>query len=315
MNPLSITSNETKLLGHLDVLRGWQRREHAGPIQLCVAPTNRCQHACEHCCFRDRDRSLELDFPTLWGAVRRFRSLGGRSVEFTGGGEPTLYSALMAAVYHCDQLGLPVGLNTNGWHLDGVRWERFAWVRLSANTWTIQRAQQIAAQAQRVSACFVAGPETGFAEIREVCHQAAQLAIPLRIAPDCQLPLTALRELVTRLLDFHARLGPQEQSFVSDFNTPLDPRADDRCWMHLVKPLLWPDGWVYACPSFELSLENGSDVSEPFRVCRAEEIESFYGDPERALVPRHHDCSFCKYTAQNALISAIMTEVDFAEFV
>lgn len=312
MNPLSITSNEAKLLHHLDALRSWQRGA-ARPIELCVAPTNRCQLACDHCCFRDRDRSLELDADALCNALEAFEAVGGMSVELTGGGEPTLYPELGSTVGRCEELGLPVGLNTNGQRLEAIPWESFAWVRLSANVWDIQNAERIAARAP-TTACFVAGLETGFAAVRDVARTAERLRIPTRVAPDCQLPPGALRELVFRLRDMFARMGPQEWCFLSDFNTPLEPRADDRCWMHLVKPTLYADGWLYACPSSELALENGSDLRPEFRLCHADSIEDFYRSPQ-ALEPRRHRCSFCKYTAQNRLISAVMEEVGFADFV
>lgn len=325
MNPLSITANETKLLKHLDRLRLLQQGT-AAPVLLCVAPTNRCQLACPHCCFRDRDRALELSPALLWQTTLAFAELGVKSVELTGGGEPTLYPELEAYVRLVDdKLGLPVGLNTNGLRTEGVPWERFAWVRLNANVldrldlcdqW-IANVIELRHRCRALTSCYIVRRETTLPEVQRAASWATRNRIPLRLAPDCQLLVTEIRNLLGRTRGFLRHLRDSydpEFVFLSDFNTPLGPHVPTACRIHLLKPLLWPDGWLYCCPSAELALENGSDVGEPFRVCRAEDAAAYYRSPE-ALLPRSHACSFCKYQRQNELLAAVAEPTDFNEFV
>jgi hypothetical protein len=101
-------------------------------------------------------------------------------------------------------------------------------------------------------------------------------------------------------------------AFLSDFNFKGE-RRNDHCYMHLVKPFLFTDGYIYACPSAELSLENNYNYvpESQFMVCDIDHIEEFYSKPGQV---RHHACHYCKYAMQNELIDDILTETAHNEF-
>jgi hypothetical protein len=100
--------------------------------------------------------------------------------------------------------------------------------------------------------------------------------------------------------------------FLSDFNVYLGERTDNVCLIHALKPFVYSDGWVYACPSSELALENKRTMQESFRVCRIAEIAEHYRKP---LAARTHTCSYCKYALQNNLLHALTVETGGNEFV
>jgi len=113
LNKYSITSNDTKLYKHLDRLQLLQQGI-ASPILLVVSPTNQCNLNCDYCCFSERDKSLSLDYDYLKDSLIQFKNLGIKSVELSGGGQPTLYkhiNELIDFVY--DDLKLDLGMNTN----------------------------------------------------------------------------------------------------------------------------------------------------------------------------------------------------------
>ena len=101
-------------------------------------------------------------------------------------------------------------------------------------------------------------------------------------------------------------------AFLSDFNFKGE-RRNDNCYMHMVKPFLFTDGHIYACPSAELSLENNYNYvpESQFMVCDIDGIEEFYSKPPTT---RKHACNFCKYAMQNELIDDILTKTEHNEF-
>ena len=82
--------------------------------------------------------------------------------------------------------------------------------------------------------------------------------------------------------------------------------------MHMIKPFIFPDGKVYACPSFELAPENNANVSCAFEICDIENILEFYS--QTTTDPRTYTCSFCKYAQQNELIEDVLTETEHNDF-
>jgi hypothetical protein len=83
--------------------------------------------------------------------------------------------------------------------------------------------------------------------------------------------------------------------------------------MHLIKPFVFTDGYVYVCPSAELSLENKYNYvpDSQFMVCKIEEILEFYSKKSSM---RHHACHYCKYAMQNELIDEIVRPTEHNEF-
>jgi MoaA/NifB/PqqE/SkfB family radical SAM enzyme len=53
--------------------------------------------------------------------ISQFHQIGLSGVEFTGGGEPTLHPQFNEIVEFCYDIGLKVGLCTNGAKLDKVK--------------------------------------------------------------------------------------------------------------------------------------------------------------------------------------------------
>ena len=83
------TSTGTSLLHHLDILKSMQNGTWK-PIELTLAPTDKCNLNCVFCSVKNREMD-ELDFEQLIKTLVDFKELGLKSVVLSGGGEPTLY--------------------------------------------------------------------------------------------------------------------------------------------------------------------------------------------------------------------------------
>jgi GeoRSP system radical SAM/SPASM protein len=88
----------------------------SAPITINWAVTNRCNFGCRHCYSRS-DTSVELDFETLCGLIKKTAEAKVFSVNF-GGGEPLLRKDLFDIARHASALGLAVSMNSNGFFID-----------------------------------------------------------------------------------------------------------------------------------------------------------------------------------------------------
>ena len=135
--------------------------------------------------------------------------------------------------------------------------------------------------------------------------------IPTRIAFNAIKPIDQVEKDIETIKEVIKEFD-LKYAFLSDFNFKGN-RRNDHCYMHMVKPFLFTDGYIYACPSAELSLENNYNYvpESQFMVCDIEGIEEFYSKPPSL---RHHACNFCKYAMQNELIDDILTPTQHNEF-
>lgn len=317
---LSVTSNTAKLLKHLDRLQALQNG-FVSPIMVHTMPTHRCQLKCAHCCFRNRkDLVLDMDPDLYIEGMRQFHRLGVRAMELTGGGEPTLYPHIKKCLgYFIDGLQMKIGIITNGLELNRI--EEFlkdiSWLRISLNTLDYKSAEKLQ---PAIDMAMKAGTKVSFCYIwndnsDEKIIEAAKFAnanqIVCRVAPDCIMET----KLIKRQMDhIRKKLGRIDSSymFLSDFNTTLTRRSD-RCYIHLIKPAFYTDGWVYPCPSAELAVEHGKKIVEEARLCKADSVFEFYANPKTPMV-LNHACSYCKYSKQQDLLEDLLTETDFNDF-
>lgn len=320
MNKYSITSNTPKLLKHLDHLKTIQDKK-SFPLMVVVCPTNKCNMKCLHCCFSGRDLKQEMTIDFLKDSLYQLKQLGTKSIELTGGGEPTVYKHFNELVLYIHRLGFNLGMNTNGLKLkDILNLEYYSWIRLSLNWFdfpnlvkkyysSITETIPLTQQRTKLTACYVVPQTIRLQNIEQVIRFAEKNKLKTRITPDCIMPKDKLKIFIDEIKD---RVKDSEYCFVSDFNIFLGERPNNFCAEHYLKPCLFSDGWLYPCPSSELSIENGADLINKFKICRGTEIYKYYTEKFETFT---HTCSYCKYTAQNNLIQELLMDTEFNEFV
>src|SRR3989442_1613057 len=137
MDPLNVfTSTGIKYFRHPQMVQGL-RHGRPGPQSIQVSPTNVCNLRCVFCSVDERDRKLVWRPGELVEALTAFRRLGAGTVEFSGGGDPTMYEALPDVVTHVQRLGFKLGMITNGLRLRELppaTLKAFTWIRVSIVT-------------------------------------------------------------------------------------------------------------------------------------------------------------------------------------
>jgi intein/homing endonuclease len=285
----------------------------------------------------------ELVYDISVGNTQRFVSSYGIVASNTGGGEPTIHPDFCEIVTYAKDLGFSLGLCTNG-KLLGTKIPKeivakFSWVRLGlygfyegysydlsvfegTNT-TISAAYVWDENVQTSSNPNITGEwsdpnkkrlATKF-QNREsffrMIDWVEQNKVPTRIAFNAIKPLHEVEKDIATIKEVMGEMD-LKYAFLSDFNFKGE-RRNDHCYMHMVKPFLFTDGYIYACPSAELSLENNYNYvpESQFMVCKMEDIEEYYAQPASV---RFHACKYCKYAIQNELVDDIVLETAHNEF-
>ncbi len=124
-----------KIVHHIERLESIKKNGFCVPVTIHLAPTTCCNCQCYYCYVRDYNRNkCDLDRNCLFSFLESVAQLGAKAIEFTGGGEPTVYPYFDEAVAKCHELNLDVGLVTNGFHLNPQVLKNAKWIRVSIDT-------------------------------------------------------------------------------------------------------------------------------------------------------------------------------------
>jgi len=139
-NPLY---TNTKIFHFPDKLEDIRCGRITPPIHVRLKPTNRCQHRCGYCCFRNPGLFLsegmnetdEIPRARMRALVADLGRMGVRAVTLSGGGEPLCYAHIEETVRGLADGGVKVAMLTNGGLLTGetavLLARTAAWVRVS----------------------------------------------------------------------------------------------------------------------------------------------------------------------------------------
>lgn len=310
----SYTSNISKLFKHLSKLQDLQNGK-VSPIMVHAITTHRCQLNCIHCCFKNREnQQADMTLEVWKKSMSQFFNLGVRALEFTGGGDPMLWPHLNEAVSFCYKKNMHMGMITNGLGLTNLDdWNKFDWVRISLNTLDYKDDLDIEIVKKSiadVSLCYIWNDHSD-SKIEKVIKFANDHKIACRLAPDCIKPVDEIEQDINYIRSV-LKLYKNEYVLLSDFNIDFF-RENNDCRIHMIKPCLYLDGWLYACPSAELAVENNKQISHKVRICKYGEIEKFYRSKE-AIEKKEYNCSYCKYVKQQSILEALLMETKHNDF-
>lgn len=129
-----------KLLQHTDVLNSIQNNKRFKPITIQLAPTEICNSDCPFCSVAGRPIRSYIPMEKIKKMLIDFKTLGAKSVEITGGGNPLLYKDpttkddINSIIEFANELKYDVGIITNNTTLEKIKKENFNkinWIRIS----------------------------------------------------------------------------------------------------------------------------------------------------------------------------------------
>lgn len=105
---------QNKILNHTDKINNWLKNETA-LVTFELHLTNACNNRCPKCSgWKGKDKKDSLTLEEATDYLTQMSCAGAKAVIFGGGGEPMVSPHFSEAIWHAKELGLDIGVMTNG---------------------------------------------------------------------------------------------------------------------------------------------------------------------------------------------------------
>lgn len=128
MNPLS----SNKILSFYHEAKQILNGDIPFPRMVSCWLTTLCNYNCPYCLFKEENKTerVVVNADAFMKFIDNIAALGVKSLEFSGGGEPTLHPKFLDITQHGHKAGLKLGLITNGTNLLYETLKDFRYVRI-----------------------------------------------------------------------------------------------------------------------------------------------------------------------------------------
>jgi len=301
------TSTGTKLFNHVDRVLD-MKVDMVSPIVAHIMPTSVCNLNCPYCSIKSRPRE-ELDIEVIETALKELKKCGLLAVIISGGGEPTLYKDFDKLINIIKEMGLEIGLITNGTLLKNHDMSKFEWVRISINPETIDNLD-LPEIPGTLGFSYIVSNETkqtlteNFAKIQKLVDKYNPEYV--RILSDCALSNEEIIEN-QKLIDASIKKRINKK-FFQQHKLPEPPKS---CYLGYLHPVLYCDGYVYPCDSIVLNDHEDQRFKEKYRICDIKDLDPLL-EPRRvkSLVCPKKDCPNCVFAKQNNIIDSLLNPTE-----
>lgn len=134
---------DTKIFHFHDRLAVVEEGGIPAPIHIRLKTTNKCNHRCSYCCYRNdnlflsqlMDEKDQIPTGKMAELIDDFSAMGVKAITFSGGGEPLIYPYIHETIEGLVRAGIKVAMLSNGGLLRGATAELLAreatWLRVS----------------------------------------------------------------------------------------------------------------------------------------------------------------------------------------
>jgi MoaA/NifB/PqqE/SkfB family radical SAM enzyme len=240
------------------------------------------------------------------------KARGLKTVEWTGGGDPTLWGRIEDAIRYADDMGLEQGFITNGIALKQKLTKeilnKLKWVRISMNCLDYVKTIDVPRFDGTLGFSYVWNDKTNEETLNRLFQITKEIKPEyVRVVPNCQSSYEEQEENNKVLSEEVAKWGQPFFYQRKDFSAP------HRCYWAYFKPFILHDGWTYPCSSVVLNTTSEKTFHDKFRWVRMEELASVY---DKALSPLVvSECDHCVFRPQNDLIEKLNLPEEMKNFV
>lgn len=301
------TSTTSKMLNNLDLLAAIKRGK-LYPTSVQIAPTDICNLNCSFCSVKNRAHNT-LEYHDIAVALREFRRLGSRTVEFTGGGDPTMYPYIESLINDAYRIGYKIGLITNGVFLNenisNEFLQKLEWVRVSLNS--LEYVNEIELNIPKnvtLGFSYVWNEKSDGAMLEKIAEYAEKHhAAYVRIVPNCLTAETMEQSTkdVVPLIEKYPRFFWQQK-------THTKPES---CLMGYIKPFVNSDGYIYHCSASPLIERK---FTQHFRMGHISEIRKIWEGQQPFDTSLCQDGK-CFFREHNELIQQIQLPIAHKDFI
>ena len=302
------TSTCAKLLNQPERFDEW-KRGILRPISLQLAPTDKCNLDCDFCSVKNRGDN-ELPFHRACIVLEDLQTMGLKTVELTGGGEPTMYKDMEALLWFIHELGLQAGFITNGIRLSElsqVTLSTLTWLRISMNCLDYVDDIDIPpiAEGTTLGLSYVVNDRMTEATVTKILNKMDEANVEyLRLVPNC-LSEDTIKTSEAMVTKFGLFDNPKV------FYQKKARQVPYHCRIGYLKPFLNADGYFYHCSANPLI---DRKFHPAFRMGRWDEIDKIWSMPyaEGVALESHAEGSpsaVRSNTGQSHRVSAFNTAV------
>lgn len=237
------------------------------PISVELSLTNACNLNCVYCSDmglrKKQGTASQIDIEVLKSLFLDLKRGGTKGVVIEGGGEPSIYPHFEEVVTYASEIGLAVGLITNGTKsLDKNILKKFEWIRVSLDATTgeeyaeikgIDRFETVLKNiAEYAQECRTVG--VGFVVTKNNISQIESLVMRLR---ELQVSYIQLRPVVDcdELYPYGVDLGYLKCYEHPEYAVEIDGMNENAesgngglpCRAHSITTVICADGSVYLC--------------------------------------------------------------------
>jgi radical SAM protein with 4Fe4S-binding SPASM domain len=277
---------KNKILRMYPVAKRILEGEMVHPLMAIVYPSYVCNHNCQGCSYEELNRkeNVFLDPKNFVKLLRSLRSLEVKSIELSGGGEPTLHPQFCELVRRAANERIELGLLTNGSLLSGriadVVVDHFTYLRVSVDAGDIRVYNQI----HRPPETY--GFETVLNNLEEVISKKIKKNSKLTVGAKvlvCQTNMNFIEDIVNLTKDIGCdyvqfkpmrnaedSLFPEQVAGVDDLIKTLQEKyypfsvcggakgskTSLKCWLSPIHILVDPLGDVYPCSHYQYRRES-----------------------------------------------------------
>lgn len=268
------------------------------PLHVKLHPTNRCNLKCSFCTFANRDNA-ELSINRIISFLEQAYSIGCRAITISGGGEPLLHPNINEIISYAYQLGISVGIVTNGTVLDKVSdWEKVVWCRVSFSDERLFNNEIVSGC--DVGYSYIVTKHPNWDNLLSIVDFAERNSSVLYV-----IITLNVHEPDTSILDsVKLKIDSPKVKFLSQNKS----RGCEKCLVSLLKPNLAPDGYLYPCSSVHQLHQNWP---AEMRMGAAEELVDIYKSQ------RYFDgsgCAVCRYTQYNRILQLKVSKISHERF-
>lgn len=315
-----------KLVVNRELVESILKDKRITPIHVQLYPTNRCNLNCDWCSCSEVDRKVEMAYDVIIDVMTRYKNLGCQAVTISGGGEPFLHERINDIIKTLYDMGIVVGVVTNGWNLSRLEKEnanKLTWVRISLgdgrkpelNTpeyW--QKIKDVIKYGDSVSWSFsyvlTEAPNfeliekmIDFANTNHFTH--IRMANDIFVADELYGVMSQVRMWAKkRKIDDHLVIYQDRAIWNS---------GEKRCLISLLKPVVTPGGEIYPCCGIQYALDPPTkNYADVMKIGTIDDIEKI------TIEQKAFDgtiCVKCYYKHYNDLLSFLLSDVEHKRFV
>lgn len=352
LSEIYTTWGYSKLLQHTEVLYSIQKKKKFIPIQVQICPTELCESDCPFCAVANRPLKSSMSWEMIERCLNDFKSLGAKSVEITGGGNPLLYRRdgkdVNNIIKLAAELGFDIGIITNSHDIrvikselyDSINWLRVSLIKLDEGK-VPEDYKFYDFPIEKLGFSYIVYDEgqgcrtkkdyegTSFATFEKIDRL-------VKMYPQAKFVRIAGNALIT---GYNQETKEKYQKFVEKYPKFFikdigynDFPYDFGCYIGMIRPFVAPspegDGkyYAYVCNSHVLFSYRTYNLD--YALCEVSDIIEAYGRAnmtfEKAGYPYQvrdnggknwkKTCKLCFYQPNNELLHSVVTEIPDKNF-